>query len=190
MKKWIALLLVLLLLLSAACLGEEERRIVEFDDFCIAVSDRDLLQLEEETGSTSLFRLFPDYDAATVSHPNIIAAWAPGILGDLSDEEVLVFCNSIMQVGIQSLTAEGVAVTNEQLLRAEQDAKTSAITVLFTLDADVTALGLDMRMTVCMGCRYIPFGEKGCCSFTLGCETVEEAEMLIAYMDKNLTIKQ
>ena len=114
----------------------------------------------------------------------------PGILGDLSDEEVLAFCNSIMQVGIQSLTAEGVAVTNEQLLRAEQDAKIVAITVLFTLDVDVATLGLGGQMTLCMGWRYIPFGEKGCCSFTLGCEMMEEAEMLIAYMDKNLYIRE
>ena len=111
-------------------------------------------------------------------------------MGDLSDEEVLAFCSSVVHAGIRSLTAAGVSATNEQLLRAERDAETGAITVLFTLDADVAALGLDMQMTVCMGCRYIPFGEKGCCSFTLGCETVEEAEILIAYMDKNLYIRE
>ena len=180
----------MLLLLPSACLGEEERRIVEFDDFCIEVSERDLLQQGEAVGLDTLFRLFPDYDEAAASHPNIIAAWVPGILYEVRDEDLLVFCSSVVHAGIRSLTAAGVSVTNEQLLRAERDAETGAITVLFTLDVDVATLGLGGQMTLCMGWRYIPFGEKGCCSFTLGCETVEEAEMLIAYMDKNLYIRE
>ena len=67
----------------------------------------------------------------------------PGILDEVRDEDLLVFCSSVVHAGIRSLTAAGVSATNEQLLRAERDA-----------------------------------------------ETVEEAEMLIAYMDKNLYIRE
>lgn len=190
MKKLSALLMLLLLLLPAVSLGEEGIRIVEFEDFRIAVSERDLLWLGEETGSSNILQLFPDYDEAAATHPNIIAAWTPEALPAFSDEQVPAFCSSLMQSGIQQLTAEGVVVTDAQLLRADWAADTGAITVLFTLDADVAALGLEMKMMVCMGCRYFSREGKGCYSFTVGCTTPEEAEMLFAYLDENLTMKE
>jgi len=189
-KKLLVLLLSLLLLLPAVSLGEGETRSVEFDDFVLTVSSNDLLQTGEEAGSSNLFVLFPDYDEAADSHPNILARWTAQTINAMSDAEVLDFCNGDMQSGIDSMTAAGVTVTNEQLHRAERDGETGAITVLYTLDIDVAALGLDMKTTVCMGVRYVPLGEKGTYYFTIGCETLEEAETLLACLDRNMTIKK
>lgn len=190
MRKMIALLLSLLLLLPAVSVGEAERRAVEFEDFIIAVSERDLLQMGEETGSSSLFQLFPDYDATAASHPNIIATWVPGALDGLNDEQVLEFGNGVMQAAAQNLKANNIVVTNEEMLRIDRDEENGAITVLFTLEVDAAALGVDAKMDVYMGSRYVPLGEKGCYSFTVGCESVEEAEMMFDYLDRYLTIKK
>lgn len=190
MKKLFAFLLCLMLLLPVVSLSETERHAVEFDDFIITVSDRDLLQMGEETGSSSLFQLFPDYDVAAVSHPNIIATWIPSALDGLNDEQVLAFGNGVMQAAAQNLTANNIVVTNEKMLRIDHDEENGVITVLFTLEVDATALGVDATMDVYMGSRYVPLGEKGCYSFTVGCESVEEAEMLFDYLDRYLTIKK
>lgn len=190
MRKMIALLLCLLLLLSAGSLGEAERRAVEFEDFTIAVGEQDLLQLGEEIGSSSIFRLFPAYDAAAVSHPNIIATWVPSPLDGLTNEQVLAFGNGVMQAAAQNLTANNIVVINEEMLRSDRNEADGAITVLFTLEVDAATLGVDAKMNVYMDSRYVPMGEKGCYSFTVGCESVEEAEMLFDYLDRHLTIKK
>jgi len=190
MKNLCSLLLSLLLLLPAVVMGEAELRPVEFEDFIIIVGEGDLLQLGEETGSSSIFQLFPDYDVAAVSHPNIIATWIPSALDVRNDEQVLEFGKGVMQAAAQNLTANNIVVTNEKMLRIDREEENGVITVLFTLEVDVAALGMDAKMDVYMGSRYYSLGEKGCYSFTVGCESAEEAEMLFDYLDRNLTIKK
>ena len=56
-----------------AALGETETRIVEFDDFTLAVGADDLLLLGEEAGSSNSFKIFPHDHAEAASHPNILA---------------------------------------------------------------------------------------------------------------------
>ncbi len=72
MRKMLALLLSFLFLLPAA-LDETETRIVEFDDFTLAVVADDLLPLGEEAGSSNIIKVFPHDHAEAASHPNIIA---------------------------------------------------------------------------------------------------------------------
>ncbi len=188
MQKWIVLLLSLLLMLPAAALSETGARAIEFDDFMIAVGENDLFQMSE-AGEESLFRLFPDYDEAAESHPNLIASTVLVPLAGLTEEEALLFAEGLMESGVRSLTAEGVIVSDKQLLRSDLDAETGAVTVLFTLVVDPSALGAEQTLQVCMGCRYIPVGEERCLAFTVGCTSQQEAEMLFAYLDQNLIIK-
>lgn len=72
MRKMLALLLSFLFLLPAA-LDETETRIVEIDDFTLAVGADDLLLLGEEAGSSNSFKVFPHDHAEAASHPNILA---------------------------------------------------------------------------------------------------------------------
>ncbi|MBE5814866.1 MAG: hypothetical protein E7320_06620 [Clostridiales bacterium] len=189
MKKWIVLLLSLLLLLPAAAQGETGARAVEFEDFIIHVGENDLLQMGE-AGAASLFQLFPDYDEAAQGHPNLSASLAPAAISVLTEEEAAFFAENVMQAGMQSLTGEGITVAGQQLLRGDLDAETGAVTVLFTLVVDASALGVEQTMQVYMGCRYYPVGDERSLSFTVGCTTPEEAEMLFAYLDQNLVIKK
>lgn len=186
MKKWIVLLLSLLLLLPAAAQGETGARAVEFEDFIIHVGENDLLQMGE-AGAASLFQLFPDYDEAAQGHPNLIASVAPAAMSVLTEEEAVFFAENVMQAVMQSLTGEGITV---QLLRGDLDAETGAVTVLFALVVDASELGAEQTMQVYMGCRYYPVDDERSLSFTVGCTTQEEAEMLFAYLDQNLVIKK
>ncbi|MBQ3486109.1 MAG: hypothetical protein IJA77_11495 [Clostridia bacterium] len=190
MKKLSILLLCLLLLLPAVSLGEAGTRIVEFDDFTLTVSESDLLLTGEDAGIENLFKVFPHHDAEAAAHPNIIARWTEQDLSGMNDTEAIDFCYGDMQAAIQSLTAQNLTVSNEQMLRAELDEETGAITVLYSLDVDTAALGQDMTMTVYMGCRYVPLGEKGTYYFTLGCSSAEEAKALLAYLDNSLVIRK
>lgn len=190
MKSLIALLLSLVLLFPAASLGAGEDHLVEFDDFTLIVGSDDLLLMDEETRDTKLFELFPNANKEVTTHSNIIASWIDLDMSQFSDEQVAELCNNVLQSGVQSLTAEQIVVTNEQQLIAERDEETGTITMLFSLNVDTSAWGMDMKLSIYMGERYIPLGEKGTYRFTVSGATLEEMEMMFAYLDKNLMIKE
>jgi len=131
MKKLIALLLTMMLLLPAVSLGESETYTVDFDDFILTVSSDDIIQKGQKTEGGVVFMLYPAYDETAVSHPNISSAWTAESLEGIDDATAPLFGAQVLQSIVDGLSAQNIAVTNDQLLDAQFDEETGSLTLAF-----------------------------------------------------------
>ena len=192
MKKILALLLSLMLLLPAIALGEAASNpdvyAVEFDDFTITMNATDALQKGEKANGQVLFMLYPDYDETATMHPtmhpNINGVWTSEDVSDMGNVTPTDFGNLVLQQSVQGLAAQGVAVSNEALLAAERDEETGSMTLIMSYDADYTAVGLDLKVTLYMMQLYVPLGgDTGSYIFTLTGSSMEDVDALLNKLD-------
>lgn len=188
MKKILALLLSLMLLLPAIALGEAASNpdvyAVEFDDFTITLNATDALQKGEKSNGQVLFMLYPDYDETSTMHPNINGVWTSEDVSDMGNVTPTDFGNLVLQQSVQGLAAQGVAVSNEALLAAERDEETGSMTLIMSYDADYTAVGLDLKVTLYMMQLYVPLGgDTGSYIFTLTGSSMEDVDALLNKLD-------
>lgn len=188
MKKILALLLSLMLLLPAIALGEAASNpdvyAVEFDDFTITLNATDALQKGEKSNGQVLFMLYPDYDETSTMHPNINGVWTSEDVSDMGNVTPTDFGNLVLQQSVQGLAAQGVAVSNEALLAAERDEETGSMTLIMSYDADYTAVGLDLKVTLYMMQLYVPLGgDTGSYIFTLTGSSMEDVDVLLNKLD-------
>lgn len=188
MKKILALLLSLMLLLPAIALGEAASNpdvyAVEFDDFTITLNATDALQKGEKANGQVLFMLYPDYDETSTMHPNINGVWTSEDVSDMGNVTPTDFGNLVLQQSVQGLAAQGVAVSNEALLAAERDEETDSMTLIMSYDADYTAVGLDLKVTLYMMQLYVPLGgDTGSYIFTLTGSSMEDVDALLNKLD-------
>lgn len=188
MKKILALLLSLMLLLPAIALGEAASNpdvyAVEFDDFTITLNATDALQKGEKANGQVLFMLYPDYDETSTMHPNINGVWTSEDVSDMGNVTPTDFGNLVLQQSVQGLAAQGVAVSNEALLAAERDEETGSMTLIMSYDADYTAVGLDLKVTLYMMQLYVPLGgDTGSYIFTLTGSSMEDVDALLNKLD-------
>lgn len=188
MKKILALLLSLMFLLPAIALGEAasdpDVYTVTFDDFSITLNATDILQKGEKAEGTVLFMLYPDYDETATMHPNINAVWSASDVSELGSMDMNVYGNMVLQQSSQGLAAQNIVVTNEALLTAEHDAETGATTLIMSMEADYTALGIDLQTPLYMVQIYLPLGgEAGSYIFTLTANSLEAVQVLMDKLD-------
>lgn len=188
MKKILALLLSLMLLLPAIALGEAASNpdvyAVEFDDFTITLNATDALQKGEKANGQVLFMLYPDYDETATMHPTINGVWTSEDVSDMGNVTPTDFGNLVLQQSVQGLAAQGVAVSNEALLAAERDEETGSMTLIMSYDADYTAVGLDLKVTLYMMQLYVPLGgDTGSYIFTLTGSSMEDVDALLNKLD-------
>lgn len=188
MKKILALLLSLMLLLPAIALGEAASNpdvyAVEFDDFTITLNATDALQKGEKANGQVLFMLYPDYDETSTMHPNINGVWTSEDVSNMGNVTPTDFGNLVLQQSVQGLAAQGVAVSNEALLAAERDEETGSMTLIMSYDADYTAVGLDLKVTLYMMQLYVPLGgDTGSYIFTLTGSSMEDVDALLNKLD-------
>lgn len=190
MKKLIALLLTLILLLPAVSLGESETYTVDFDDFILTVSSDDILQKGQKTEGGTIFMLYPNYDEAATSHPNISSAWTAEVLEGVTDVTAPIFGTQVLQGIVDGLSAQNIAVTNGQLLDAQFDEEAGSLTLAFAMDADYSGMGVDVQLAMYMVQVYIPLGEKGTYVFAITHDTMEGVDALLTYLGDNLAFKE
>lgn len=188
MKKILALLLSLMLLLPAIALGEAasdpEVYTVEFDDFYLTVNATDAVQKGEKVEGSILMMLYPDYDETAIMHPNINAVWTSSDVSEMGDVDATTFGNLVLTQSAQGLIAQGVAVTNETLLAAERDEEAGTMTLIMSMDADYTAVGVDLKTPLYMVQIYMPMGgDAGSYIFTLTGASMDEVDALLAKLD-------
>jgi len=190
MKKLIALLLTMMLLLPAVSLGESETYTVDFDDFILTVSSDDIIQKGQKTEGGVVFMLYPAYDETAVSHPNISSAWTAESLEGIDDATAPLFGAQVLQSIVDGLSAQNIAVTNDQLLDAQFDEETGSLTLAFAMDADYSGMGVDVQLAMYMVQVYIPLGEKGTYVFAITNDTMEGADAMLTYLGDNLSFKE
>lgn len=186
MKKLLALLLSLMLLLPAVSLGEAaiDACTEEFDDFYLTYTSLDILQKGEKTEGGILFVLFPAYSEADTFHNNINAVWTAENVVDLGGYTVEDFAAAVITNAANGLAAQNIAATNAQLLGAQQDAETGAITVLYSMDMDYSASGVDLVLNPLYQLQlYCPAGELGSYVFTISSTSLEDAEIMLNYIN-------
>ncbi len=188
MKKILALLLSLMLLLPAIALGEAASNpdvyTVEFDDFYLTVNATDAVQKGEKANGGIVMMLYPDYDETAMMHPNINAVWTSEDVSAMGDIDATDFGNLVLTQSAQGLAAQGIAVANETLLAAERDEETGSMTLIMAMDADYTAVGLDLKVTLYMAQIYVPMGgEAGSYIFTLTGSSMEDVDALLDKLD-------
>lgn len=189
MKKLLALLLSLLLLLPAVSLGESETYTVDFDDFILTVSSDDIIQKGQKTEGGVVFMLYPNYDEAAISHPNISSAWTAEGLDGVTTVTAPIFGAQVLQGIVDNLAAQNVIISNSQVLDAQFDEETGSLTLVFAMDADYSGMGVDVQLAMYMVQVYIPLGEKGTYVFAITSDTMEGADALLTYLGDNLAFK-
>lgn len=187
MKKLLALLLSLMLLLPAVSFAEAAESVdvypVEFDDFILYVTSYDIIQkaAAKEEGQL-LFMLYPAYDDASLTHPNINGVWtAQDLAAALDDLDAAAFAQDVIDESVQGLTAQGIIATNPQLISAE---KVDGIMVLaYSMDMDYSGAGVDLQATIYQMQFYIGLGEKGSYVFTLSAYNADDLIALSEYVE-------
>ena len=188
MKKILALLLSLMLLLPVIALGEAasnpDAYAVEFDDFIITLNATDALQKGEKANGQVLFMLYPDYDETSTMHSNINGVWTSEDVSAMGNVSPTDFGNLVLTQSAQGLIAQGVAVTNETLLTAERDEETGTMTLIMSMDADYTAVNVDLKTALYMVQLYVPMGgDAGSYIFTLTGSSMEDVDALLNKLD-------
>lgn len=180
MKKALSLLLVIALLLPVAALAEQT---VDLGFGTLTVDDGDLVMLGEKAENVLLVAIYPAYRETDAFHDSINVTWTAGTLTGL-DGDPGEFGMNAAAAGVQGVQAENIAVSNAMLLDAALDPEEGSAVVIYCLDADYTARGQDLQLTLYYCQLFLTSEDEGTYVVTATAGSVEGMDLLMAYIDR------
>ena len=185
MKKLLAALLALALLLPAAAMADQT---VDLGVCVLRVND-DAYVTYGDKESGMLVQIIPDPNAEVMFYDNINVVWTDAEISDI-DISVEEFAEFVMKTAMEGMAAQGVTVSNEQLIGSELTAEEDYLTLYYTIDVDYSNLGIDLQLTLHFTQLAMSFEDEGMYTFTCTASSADGALALLDYIDSAIEMKE
>ncbi len=191
MRKLFALFLALCLIPVVALAqtadpeGAAESEIITYDfgGFTMDIPADIQGQIVEPVSGQIFFQLYPDYNETESFHKNITCVWMDAY-EDLTQVDPAAFAQVGVTSALTSLRLQGIAIENEQILGAVLDEHEGkpAMSYVISMDADYTALGLDLKTTLYTAVFTISDENLGTYSFSINVTNPTDIDVIVAEM--------
>lgn len=192
MRKLFALFLVLCLIPTVALAqtadpeGAAESEIITYDfgGFTMDIPADIQGQIVEPVSGQIFFQLYPDYNETESFHKNINCVWSD-VYNDLTQVDPASYAQIAANTTFSALRLQGLVLENEQILGAVLDEHEGkpAMSYVISMDADYTALGLDLKTTLYMAVFVISDENLGSYTFTISVTNPEDIDPIVEMMN-------